>query len=90
MEHEKWMGLLQAASLLICEEILRRELGNCFPSLTVLCDIRAYDFSLNGFSFLFDFFVKRCVTHIVFLLLMANMQLSKFFSIMSRLENRGE
>lgn len=50
----------------------------------------AYEFFLNGFSFLFDFFIKRCVTHIFFLLLTANMQLSKFFSIMSRLENRGE
>lgn len=39
-------------------------------------------------SFLFYFFIKRCVAHIFFLLLMANMQLSKFFRIMSRLENR--
>lgn len=84
------MGLLQAASLLICEETQRKELGNCFPSLTVLCDIYAYESSPNGFLFLLDFFIKRCVTHTFFLLLMAIMQLRKFFSIMSRLEDRRE
>lgn len=59
------MGLSQAASVLSCEEILRRERGNCFPSLTVLCDVCAYEFSLNGFSFLFDFFIKMCVTYLL-------------------------
>lgn len=38
-----------------------------------------------GCHFFFHFFIKRCVTHVYFLFLRANMQLSKFFSIMSTL-----
>lgn len=84
---EKRGGLLRAASPLICEEIPKGELGS-FLSLILLGDRRASASSLDGFSFLLDFFIKRCATLIFLLLLMATVQPSEFFSIMSRLENR--
>lgn len=89
VEREKRGGLLRAASPLVCEEIRKGELGS-FLSLILLGDRWVSASSLDGFSFLLDFFIKRCATLIFLLLLTATVQPRGFFSIMSRLENRGE
>lgn len=83
VECEKRGGLWSMAY----EEIPKGELGS-FPSLILLGDRRVSASSLDGFSFLLDFFIKRCATLIFLLLLTATVQPSEFFSIMSRLENR--
>lgn len=81
------MDRTPSSRLLIYEEILRKELEIVsLPHGLVwyMCIWVLSKWVSTSFFFFFFFFIQRCITRIFVLILM---QLSKFFNIMSRLEN---